>query len=88
MFKVSTYKLIYNIIRIRIRKKDGDEAVKPVIIEFKSEYDKWMVLRNKADLREIEEYKKVFRTGFVERGKREEERENTREESRMGDERG
>ena len=34
---------------IRVRKKDGDEAVKPVIIEFKSEDNKWMVLRNKAD---------------------------------------
>ena len=29
---------------IRIRKKDGDKAAKPVIIEFKNEYDKWMVL--------------------------------------------
>ena len=40
--------------KIRMRKKDGDEAVKPVIIEFKSEYDKWMVLRNKAALRGME----------------------------------
>ena len=47
-----------------------------------------MVLRNKAELRDTKEYKSFFRTGFVERGKREEERENTREESRMGDERG
>ena len=46
----------------RMRKKDGDEVVKPVIIEFKSEYDKWMVLRNKADLREMEEYNSFFRT--------------------------
>ena len=45
---------------IRMRKKDGDETVKPVIIEFKSEYDKWMVLRNKADLRETEEYERFF----------------------------
>ena len=43
--------------KIRMRKKDGDEAVKPVIIEFKSEYDKWMVLRNNADLRETEQSK-------------------------------
>ena len=42
---------------IRMRKKEGDETVKPVIVEFKSEYDKWAVLMNKADLREIEEYK-------------------------------
>ena len=45
---------------IRMRKKEGDETVKPVIVEFKSEYDKWTVLRNKADLREIEEYKSFF----------------------------
>ena len=25
---------------VRMRKNDGDEAVKPVIIEFKSEYEK------------------------------------------------
>ena len=25
---------------VRTRKKDGDDAVKPVIIEFKSEYEK------------------------------------------------
>ena len=68
-----------------------DETAKPVIIDFKSEYDKWMVLRYKADFRETEEYKSFFYiTGFVERGKRgkrEEERYITREESRMGDER-
>ena len=41
---------------IRISKKDGNKGVKPVITEFKSEYDKWTVLRNKADLRGMEEY--------------------------------
>ena len=41
---------------IRMRKKECDETVKPVIVEFKSEYDKWTVLRNKADLRGIEGY--------------------------------
>ena len=66
----------------------GIRTVKPVIIEFKSEYDKWMELRNKAEIRDTEEYKSVLRTAFVERGNREEEKENTREESRMGDERG
>ena len=45
---------------IRMRKKDEDEAVRPVIIEFKSEYDKWMVLRNKDDLREMKEYKRLI----------------------------
>ena len=46
---------------IRMRKKDGDEAVNSVIIGFKSEYDKWMVRRNKADLRDMGEYKSCFR---------------------------
>ena len=32
---------------VRMRKKYGDEALKPVIIEFKSEYEKWTVLRSK-----------------------------------------
>ena len=59
---------------IRMRKKDGDETVKPVIIEFKSEYDKWMVLINKADLREMEEYK-----NFLEQDLSREEREKRRE---------
>ena len=54
---------------IRMRKKKGDETVKPVIVELKSEYDKWMVSRNKDDLREIEEYK-IFRAGSVKRGTR------------------
>ena len=45
---------------IRMRNKEGDEAVKPVIVEFKSEYDKLTVLRNKPGLREIEEYKSCF----------------------------
>ena len=64
---------------IRMRKKNGDETVKPVIIEFKSEYDKWMVMRNKAELRETEEYKSFFRTGFVDRGKGEKRRERIQE---------
>ena len=63
---------------VRMRKKDGDEAVKPVIIEFKSEYETWTVLRSKSVLREMNEYKNFFRIGFVEKGKREEEREYKR----------
>ena len=34
--------------------------MKPVIVEFKSEYDKWTVLRYKAELREIEEYNRFL----------------------------
>ena len=38
---------------IRMRKKEGDEAVKPVSVEFESEYEKWTVLINKADSRVV-----------------------------------
>ena len=53
-------------VRVRSEEERWDEAMKTVIVKFKSEYDKWTVLRNKYDLREIEE---VFLTvGSVERG--------------------
>ena len=35
--------------------------MKPVIVEFKSEYDKWTILRNKADFRKIEEYRSFLK---------------------------
>ena len=40
-----------------MRKKDGVEAVKTLIIVFKTEYEKLMALRHNAYLRAIEEYK-------------------------------
>ena len=40
---------------IRMRKKAGHEAVKQVLLSLRVEYDKLTGLRNKADLREIEE---------------------------------
>ena len=43
--------------------------IRPIIIEFRAEYDKWTVLRNKADLQEINEYKNVFLEQDVLRGK-------------------
>ena len=49
-------------------KKEGDGLAKPITVGFKSEYDKWTVLRNKSDLREMNVYKKVFRAGCVESG--------------------
>ena len=45
---------------VRMRKKEGVGLARPIIVEFKSEYDKWTVLRNKSDLREMNVYKKVF----------------------------
>ena len=29
---------------VRMRKKEGVELARPIIVEFKSEYDKWTVL--------------------------------------------
>ena len=38
-----------------MRKKYEGRSTRPIIVEFKTEYDKWTVLRNKSDLREINE---------------------------------
>ena len=45
---------------VRMRKKEGVGLARPIIVEFKSEYDKWTVLRNKSDLREMNVHKKFF----------------------------
>ena len=34
---------------VGMRKKEGDGLARPIIVEFKSEYDKWTVLRNKSN---------------------------------------
>ena len=56
---------------VRMRKKDEGGPVRPIIVEFRTEYDKWIVLRNKSDLRE-NHYRNVFRAGCIEGRKREE----------------
>ena len=45
---------------VRMRKKDEGGSIRPIIVEFRTEYDKWTVLRNKSDLREMNEYRSVF----------------------------
>ena len=72
---------------VRMRKREGDGLAIPIIVEFKSEYDKWTVLRKKSYLREINVYKKVFRAGCVERGTGEASGKRSGMESKMGDER-
>ena len=42
---------------VRMRKKDEGGSIRPIIVV----YDKWTVLRNKSDLREMNEYRSVFR---------------------------
>ena len=45
---------------VRLRQKENGPIVRPIIVEFSSEYDKWTVMRMKAKLRECEEYRNVF----------------------------
>ena len=42
---------------VRMRKKEGVRLARPIIVDFKSEYDKWTVLMNKSDLREMNVYR-------------------------------
>ena len=64
---------------VRMRKKEGVVLARPIIVEFKSEYDKWTVLRNKSDLREMNVYKKFFLKQDVSREEREKRRERVQE---------
>ena len=45
---------------VRMRKKDEGGSIRPIIVESRTEYDKWTVLRNKSDLREMNEHRSVF----------------------------
>ena len=43
---------------VRMRKKDEGRSIRPIIVEFRTEYDKWF--RNKSDLWEMNEYRHVL----------------------------
>ena len=45
---------------VRLRQKENGPIIRPIIVEFRSEYDKWTVMRIKAKPRECEEYRSVF----------------------------
>ena len=51
---------------VRLTQKENGPIVRPIIVEFRSEYDKWTVMRMKAKLRECKEYNSFFRDGSVE----------------------
>ena len=70
-----------------MRKKDKGGSIRPIIVELKTEYDKWTVLRNTSDLREINEYRNVFRAGCIEGRKRKEANNDSGKEGGMGAER-
>ena len=64
---------------VRMRKKEGVGLARPIVVEFKSEYDKWTVLRNKSDLWEMNVYNKFFKEQDVSREEREKRRERVQE---------
>ena len=72
---------------VRMRKKDEGGSIRQIIVEFRTEYDKWTVLRNKSDLREMNDYRSVFLEQDVSREEREEASNDSGKESRMGAER-
>ena len=45
---------------VQLGQKENGPIIRPIIVEFKSEYDKWTVMRMKAKLRECEKYISVF----------------------------
>ena len=54
---------------VRMREKDEGGSIRPIIVDFRTEYDKWTMLRNNSDLREMNEYRNVLE--LVVRWKRE-----------------
>ena len=45
---------------VRLRQKGNGPIINPIIVEFRSEYDKWTVMRMKSKVRECEEYRSVL----------------------------
>ena len=78
---------ISDVVRMRAN-GDNVERVRPVIVTFKAEYDKWQFLKNKSDLKEKDKFRSVF---FLEidmsREERAAKRERVMENRRMGRER-
>ena len=56
---------------VRLIQKENDPIIRPIIVECRSEYDKWTVMRMKAKLRECEEYRSVFLEMDLSRAERE-----------------
>lgn len=76
--KMEVEKMVVKVERMRKREGEGD-VIKPVIVEFASEKDKWEVLEKKANLRKEERWKKVFLELDLSREKREERRQKAME---------
>ena len=66
---------------VRLRQRENDPNIRPIIVEFRSEYDKWTVMRMKAKLRECEEYRRRRERGKEGKSRAAERRENTEREA-------
>ena len=51
--------VVSSVIRME-KKNEEDTSVRPVIVEFKSEYEKWNVLKNKTALKNTTSFRRVF----------------------------
>ena len=51
--------VVSSVIRMEKKNKE-DTSVRPVIVEFKSEYEKWNVLKNKTALKSTTSFRRVF----------------------------
>ena len=45
---------------VRLRQKENGPIIRPIIVQFRSVYDKWTVMWIKTKLRECEEYRSVL----------------------------
>ena len=45
---------------MRLRQREDGANIRPIIVEFRSEYDNWTVIRMKTKLRECEDYRRVL----------------------------
>ena len=77
---------ISDVVRMRAN-RDNVEHVRPVIVTFKAEYDKWQFLKNKSDLKEKDKFRSVFLEIDMSREERAAKRERVMEKRRMGRER-
>ena len=77
---------ISDVVRMRAN-RDNVERVRPVIVTFKAEYDKWQFLKNKSDLKEKDKFRSVFLEIDMLREERAAKRERMMEKRRMGRER-
>lgn len=65
---------VVSVTRMREKENGQEGEIRPVIVEFKSSFERSLVMKGKAELRENEEYKRVFLVRDLSRDEREEEK--------------